>query len=40
VTNTLVASPRESSIGLAFIALGIPLYFLTPAARRRRARLP
>ncbi len=36
VANTLVASPRESSIGLAFIALGIPLYFLTPAARRRR----
>jgi amino acid transporter len=36
VVNTLVASPRESSIGLAFIALGIPLYHLTPAARRRR----
>jgi len=37
VANTLVASPRESSIGLAFIALGIPIYFLTPAVRRRRA---
>ncbi|MGE5277593.1 MAG: APC family permease [Acidobacteriota bacterium] len=35
VANTLVASPRESSLGLAFIALGIPLYFLTPAVRRR-----
>ncbi len=40
VTNTLLTSPRESSIGLAFIALGIPLYFLTPAARRRRRKLP
>jgi APA family basic amino acid/polyamine antiporter len=37
VTNTLVESPRTSSIGLAFIALGIPLYFLTPASRRRRS---
>ena len=36
VANTLVASPRESSIGLGFIALGIPLYFFTPAARRRK----
>jgi len=36
VANTLLTSPRESSIGLAFIALGIPLYFLTPAARARR----
>jgi amino acid transporter len=35
VANTLVTSPRESSLGLAFIALGIPLYFFTPAARRR-----
>ena len=35
VANTLATSPRESSIGLAFIALGIPLYFFTPAARRR-----
>ncbi len=38
VANTLLTSPRESSIGLAFIALGIPLFFFTPAARRRRAR--
>jgi APA family basic amino acid/polyamine antiporter len=38
VLNTLVASPRESSIGLAFIALGIPLYYFTPAARGRRSR--
>jgi APA family basic amino acid/polyamine antiporter len=36
VASTLVSSPRESSIGLAFISLGIPLYFLTPAARRRQ----
>ncbi len=36
VLNTLVASPRESSIGLGFIALGIPLYYFTPAARSRR----
>ena len=26
VVNTLVATPRESLIGLSFIALGIPLY--------------
>jgi len=37
VTNTLLESPRTSSIGLAFIGLGIPLYFLTPASRRRRS---
>jgi APA family basic amino acid/polyamine antiporter len=35
VANTLATSPRESSIGLLFIALGIPLYFFTPAAKRR-----
>jgi APA family basic amino acid/polyamine antiporter len=35
VVNTLVTTPRESLIGLAFIALGIPLYFL-----RRKAREP
>jgi APA family basic amino acid/polyamine antiporter len=28
VVNTLVATPRESLIGLSFIALGIPLYAL------------
>jgi APA family basic amino acid/polyamine antiporter len=33
VANTLIASPRESSIGLAFIALGVPLYFV--ASRRK-----
>ena len=32
VASTLVATPRESLIGLAFIALGIPLYLL----RRRK----
>ena len=32
VLNTLVSTPRESLIGLSFIALGIPLYFLS---RRR-----
>ncbi len=25
--NTLVVTPRESILGLAFIALGIPVYF-------------
>ncbi|MGH9368105.1 MAG: APC family permease [Thermoanaerobaculia bacterium] len=38
VANTLLASPRESSIGLAFISLGIPLYFLTAASKRRGPR--
>jgi len=33
VVNTLVTTPRESLIGLAFIALGIPLYFLRRKAR-------
>jgi APA family basic amino acid/polyamine antiporter len=28
VVNTLVATPRESLIGLSFIALGIPIYWL------------
>lgn len=37
VVNTLVATPRESGIGLAFIALGIPIYFGQRAWRRRRA---
>ena len=36
VVNTLVTTPRESSIGLAFIALGIPLFLLW---RRSRAGL-
>jgi APA family basic amino acid/polyamine antiporter len=35
VANTLVATPRESILGLAFIALGIPVYFLQRALKRR-----
>lgn len=35
VVNTLVATPRESGIGLAFIALGIPVYWLQRAWRGR-----
>lgn len=35
VASTLVATPRESLIGLGFIALGIPLYLL----RRKASRL-
>lgn len=35
VVNTLVATPRESGIGLAFIALGIPVYFVQRAWQRR-----
>ena len=27
VVNTLIATPRESTIGLAFIALGVPVYW-------------
>jgi len=34
VANTLVERPREALLGLAFIAAGIPLYFVT--AHRRR----
>jgi APA family basic amino acid/polyamine antiporter len=36
VANTLIATPRESSIGLGFIALGIPIYYLQRAFRRKR----
>ncbi len=47
VVNTLVTTPRESILGLAFIALGLPLYVLRrrfsgslrslpPAAKRER----
>ncbi|MEX1245265.1 MAG: amino acid permease [Thermoanaerobaculia bacterium] len=35
VVNTLVATPRESLLGLAFIALGIPVYWLQRALKRR-----
>jgi APA family basic amino acid/polyamine antiporter len=37
VVSTLIATPRESGIGLAFIALGIPIYYLQRAYRRRAA---
>jgi hypothetical protein len=36
VLNTLVATPRESLLGLGFIALGIPVYFLQGAWRKAR----
>ena len=35
VAGTFVATPRESSFGLAFIALGIPLYWLRKRASAR-----
>jgi basic amino acid/polyamine antiporter, APA family len=35
VVNTLIATPRESTIGLAFIALGIPVYFIQRAVKGR-----
>ena len=35
VVNTLVATPRESVIGLAFIALGIPVYWVQQRLSRR-----
>jgi APA family basic amino acid/polyamine antiporter len=35
VVNTLIETPRESLIGLAFIGLGIPIYYLQRALRRR-----
>ena len=38
VANTLVTSPRESSLGLAFIALGIPIYYAQKAFRKCRAK--
>jgi len=37
VLNTLVETPRESGFGLAFIALGIPVYLVQRAVRRRAA---
>jgi len=35
VVNTLIQTPRESLLGLAFIALGIPVYWIQSAVRRR-----
>jgi basic amino acid/polyamine antiporter, APA family len=35
VVSTLIATPRESGIGLAFIGLGVPVYYLQRAYRRR-----
>ena len=37
VVNTLIATPKESTIGLAFIALGIPVYYAQKAYKGRRA---
>jgi APA family basic amino acid/polyamine antiporter len=37
VVSTLMGTPRESGFGLAFIGLGIPIYYLQRAYRRRRA---
>ena len=35
VVNTLIETPKESGYGLAFIALGIPIYLVQRAIRRR-----
>ena len=35
VANTLVETPRESLLGLAFIGLGIPIYRIQRALKRR-----
>jgi APA family basic amino acid/polyamine antiporter len=35
VVNTLIQTPRESGYGLAFIALGIPIYLVQRSVRRR-----
>ena len=35
VANTLVETPRESLLGLAFIGLGIPIYWIQRALKRR-----
>jgi hypothetical protein len=37
VVNTLIATPKESTIGLAFIALGIPVYYAQRAFKARGA---
>jgi len=34
VLNTLIATPRESILGLAFIALGIPVYWIQQKLRK------
>jgi APA family basic amino acid/polyamine antiporter len=34
VVNTLIATPRESILGLAFIALGIPIYWVQRKLRK------
>ncbi len=36
VVNTLIQTPRTSLIGLAFIGLGVPVYYVQNAWRRRR----
>jgi basic amino acid/polyamine antiporter, APA family len=40
VASTLLAAPREALIGLAFIGLGIPLYFIGRLSGGRRTPLP
>ena len=37
VVNTLIETPKESLLGLGFIALGIPVYWLQRATRRKPA---
>lgn len=36
VVATLIATPRESGLGLGFIALGIPVYWLMRATKKRK----
>jgi APA family basic amino acid/polyamine antiporter len=36
VVNTLYATPRESGLGLGFVALGIPVYYVSKAVKRRK----
>ena len=37
VVNTLIETPREALYGLAFIGLGVPIYYIQNAYRRRSA---
>ena len=37
LVNTLITSPQESSIGLAFLAAGVPVFFLFERSRKRNA---